>query len=67
MLSLIHILEKSKATSAITDADLPLYPVMVYDAKLENISSMNANGQTKHVPVSYTHLDVYKRQSMDKA
>lgn len=47
------VLEKSKATSAITAADLPLYPVMVYDAKLENISSMNANGQTKHV-LEYT-------------
>lgn len=43
------VLEKSKTTSAITDADLPLYPVMVYESKLENISSMNANGQTKHV------------------
>ena len=47
------MLEKSKTTSAITDADLPLYPVMVYESKLENISSMNTNGQTKHV-LEYT-------------
>ena len=53
------VLEKSKATSAITDADLPLYPVMVYDAKLENISSMNANGQTKHV-LEYTEIRILR-------
>lgn len=47
------VLEKSKTTSALTDVDLPLYPVMVYDAKLANISSMDANGEVKHV-LAYT-------------
>lgn len=46
-------LEKSTSSSAISDADLPLYPVMVYDAKLNNASKMAANGEVKHV-LEYT-------------
>ena len=46
-------LEKSTSSSAISDADLPLYPVMVYDAKLNNASKMATNGEVKHV-LEYT-------------
>lgn len=42
-------LEKSASASAISDADLPLYPVMVYNSKLNNTSTMKANGEVKHV------------------
>lgn len=46
-------LEKSASTSAISDADLPLYPVMVYNAKLNNTSTMKSKGEVKHV-LEYT-------------
>lgn len=42
-------LEKSASATAINDTDLPLYPVMVYNAKLKNTSTMKANGEIKHV------------------
>lgn len=42
-------LEKSASASAITEADLPLYPVSIFDARLENKSVMNNNGEVKHV------------------
>ena len=42
-------IEKSASTSAISEADLPLYPVMVYNAKLNNVSKMDNNGEVKHV------------------
>lgn len=42
-------LGKEKATSAISEADLPLYPVMVYNAQLNNVTSMKTDKETKHV------------------
>lgn len=46
-------LEDKASASAISEADLPLYPVMVYDAKLSNSNAMNVNGEVKHV-LEYT-------------
>lgn len=46
-------IEKKASTSPIAEADLPLYPVMVYDAKLSNANTIHLNGEIKHV-LEYT-------------
>lgn len=46
-------IEKSASSSAIGEADLPLYPVMVYNSTLTNASTMDSNGSVKHV-LEYT-------------
>lgn len=43
------ILEKKASTTAMKEADLPLYPVMVHNAKLKNTSTMKTGGEVKHV------------------
>lgn len=46
-------IEKNASSSAINEADLPLYPVMVYNSTLTNTSTMDINGSVKHV-LEYT-------------
>lgn len=46
-------IKQTSSVSMIENEDLPLYPVMVYDSRLENVSSVSNNGQTKHI-LEYT-------------
>lgn len=46
-------MERKASASAISQEDLPLYPVMVHDAKLSNSNSIQMNGDVKHV-LEYT-------------
>lgn len=42
-------LETSASTSPISEADLPLYPMQSYDGKLSGKSTMQVNGESRHV------------------
>lgn len=42
-------LESKVSSSMISDADLPLFPSQVFNAKLTNKSTMSSNGVTKHI------------------
>lgn len=46
-------LESKTSTSAISEQDLPLYPVMIYGSELSSSNSMEVNGEIKHV-LEYT-------------
>ncbi|MEG1475298.1 MAG: hypothetical protein RSC10_06055 [Longicatena sp.] len=42
-------MESKTTASIISEKDLPLYPVMVYEAKLDNANEVNVNNEIKHV------------------
>ncbi|WP_294561071.1 hypothetical protein [uncultured Traorella sp.] len=42
-------LDNTVSSSLISEADLPLYPVSVYDSKLVNSSTYEVNGEVRHI------------------
>lgn len=42
-------IKQTSSVSMIGNEDLPLYPVMVHDSRLENVNTVSNNGQTKHI------------------
>lgn len=43
------VIDKNVSSNFITDADLPLYPVNVFDSVLLNKSSVDVNGEIRHI------------------
>lgn len=63
-------LDQKASAAAISEKDLPLYPVMVYNATLKTSNTMDVNGDTKHVleyqgDKSFTVVEI-KKKSVDK-
>ena len=63
-------LESKASSTAISEADLPLYPVMVYESKLTNSNAMDVNGVSKHVleytgEKNFTVVEI-KKKSVEK-
>ena len=42
-------LDNTVSSSILTETDLPLYPVSVYDSQLVNSSTYEVNGETRHI------------------
>ena len=61
-------LDAKASATGVNEADLPLYPVQVFDAKLNKVSVMDTESQKKHVleytgDKSFTVVETMRKQS----
>ena len=61
-LSLIHIFDPTLISSLLDSGYIPVIATVGMD---DLGQAYNVNADTAAAPVSYTHLDVYKRQAPD--